>query len=472
MSVAEVDGARFDDARVDVRGLTWRPFGRPAPVLRDVDLRLEPGEHVLLAGPSGAGKSTLLSALAGQLCAEDGELTGSVDVRGRVGLLLQDPGTAVVAERAGRDTAFGPENLGLTRKEIWARVDVALREADFPYDRHRPTSALSGGEGQRLALAGALALRPGLLLLDEPTAMLDAPTAARVRAAIVAVARASGATLVVVEHQMAPWWPHVDRVVTLSADGRVVADAAPPPSPSPDRARLDTPQAHLVAKVRGGGGRVLVSAREVVGAPPGWRRGQPATRVGPFDADVVAGAVTTLQGPSGSGKSTLLALLAGLSVPIAGDVMADAGWAPRGRRCPHTWRSRELAQRVAWLPQLPEHALVATTVRDEVLATSRALGHTAVDAGRRADQLMDALGLHPLAEQNPHTLSGGEQRRLGLAGALAHAPQVLLLDEPTVGQDALTWRAVVDTVLAAVGGGTAAVIASHDADLIDAVGAR
>ncbi len=471
MSVAEVDAARVDAARVVVRGLTWRPYGRPAPVLREVDLRLEPGEHVLLAGPSGAGKSTLLSALAGQLSGEDGELTGSVDVRGRVGLLLQDPSTAVVAERAGRDAAFGPENLGLAREQIWARVDVALREAGFPYDRARPTSALSGGEGQRLALAGALALRPGLMLLDEPTAMLDAPTAARVRAAIVAAARASGATLVVVEHQMAPWWPHVDRVVTLSADGRVVDDA-PPPAPSPHGAAPSAPQAHLVAKVRGGGGRVLVSARDVVGAPPGWRRDQPPTRVGPFDADVVAGAVTTLQGPSGSGKSTLLALLAGLSAPLAGDVVADSGWAPRGRRHPHAWRSRELAARVAWLPQLPEHALVATTVRDEVLATSRALGNDAVDTGRRADLLMDALGLHPLADQDPHTLSGGEQRRLGLAAALAHAPQVLLLDEPTVGQDPLTWRAVVATVLAAVGSGTAAVIASHDADLIDAVAAR
>ncbi len=468
MGAAEVDAARVDAARVDVRGLTWRPYGRPAPVLRDVDLRLEPGEHVLLAGPSGAGKSTLLSALAGQLSPEDGELTGSVDLRGRVGLLLQDPSTAVVAERAGRDTAFGPENLGLTRDEIWARVDVALREAGFPYDHDRPTSALSGGEGQRLALAGALALRPGLMLLDEPTAMLDAPTAARVRAAIVAAARASGATLVVVEHQMAPWWPHVDRVVTLSSDGRVVDDA-PPPAASPHGGALGAPQGDLVATVRGGGGRVLVAARDVVGAPLGWRRGQPATRVGPFDADVVAGSVTTLQGSSGSGKSTLLALLAGLSAPLAGDVVADAGWAPRGRRHPHAWRSRELAARVAWLPQLPEHALVATSVRDEVLATSRALGHAAEDAGRRADLLMDALGLHPLADQDPHTLSGGEQRRLGLAAALAHAPQVLLLDEPTVGQDPLTWRAVVDTVLSAVGHGTAAVIASHDADLVAAV---
>ena len=458
MSVAEPEVVA---ARVDVRGLSWRPYGRPSPVLRDVDLRLEPGERVLLAGPSGAGKSTLLSALAGQLSREDGELTGSVDVWGRAGLLLQDPSTAVVAERVGRDTAFGPENIGLGRAAIWARVDVALREAGFPYDQSRPTSALSGGEGQRLALAGALALRPGLMLLDEPTAMLDAPTAAR----------ASGATLVVVEHQMAPWWPYVDRVVTLDAGGRVASDA-PPPAPSPHRAVLDVPPAHLVAKVRGGGGRVLVAARDVVGTPPGWRRGQPATRVGPFDADVVAGAVTTLQGPSGAGKSTLLALLAGLGEPVAGDVVADAGWAPRGRPHPHAWRSRELAERVAWLPQLPEHALVATTVRAEVLATSRALGHAAPDAGRRADLLMDVLGLHPLADQDPHTLSGGEQRRLGLAAALAHAPQVLLLDEPTVGQDPTTWRAVVDTVLAAVAGGTAAVIASHDADLIAAVGAR
>ena len=210
---------------------------------------------------------------------------------------------------------------------------------------------------------------------------------------------------------------------------------------------------------------MLVEATGAVGRPLGWRRGQLLTNVGPVDVSVQAGAVTALVGPSGAGKSTLLALLAGLSAPVAGTVLADPGWGPGGERRLHRWRSRELAQRVAWVPQLPEHALVARTVREEVLATSRALRQ----AGRRADQLLDALGLSALADRDPHTLSGGEQRRLGLAAALAHGPQLLLLDEPTVGQDRLTWEAVVHTVLAAVQDGAAAVVASHDGVLLEAL---
>ncbi len=221
------DPGAVSGARVDVRGLTWRPWGRRDRVLDQVDLRLEPGERIVLAGPSGAGKSTLLRALAGRLSADDGELAGEVHVDGVTGLLLQDPSAAVVADRVGRDTAFGPENLALPRDDIWGRVEDSLRRSAFPYDTDRPTAALSGGEGQRLALAGALALRPGLLLLDEPAAMLDADNADRVRAAVLAVAERSGATLVVVEHRMAPWLEHVDRLVVLGSGGGVVVDGSP-----------------------------------------------------------------------------------------------------------------------------------------------------------------------------------------------------------------------------------------------------
>ena len=111
-------------------------------MLAGIDLRIEPGERVLLAGPSGAGKSTLLLALAGLLSPDDGELAGEVTVGGATGLLLQDPTAAVVAERAGRDTAFGLENLAMARDQIWARVREALRDSGFPYDLERPTSAL------------------------------------------------------------------------------------------------------------------------------------------------------------------------------------------------------------------------------------------------------------------------------------------------------------------------------------------
>ncbi len=484
-------------ARVDVRGLTWRPWGRRDPVLNDVDLHLEPGERIVLAGPSGAGKSTLLRALAGRLSADDGELSGRVDVDGVAGLLLQDPTAAVVADRVGRDTAFGPENLALPRDEIWSRVRKSLRDSGFPYDLDRPTSALSGGEGQRLALAGALALRPGLLLLDEPAAMLDPPTAARVREAVQAVVAATGCTLVVVEHRMAPWLPHVDRLIVLSADGTVFDDGPPATVVAEhgpaltraglwvdDRSPVSSPVSSPAGTSAGGAassaaaapahaaGAALLVARDVVGRPLGWRRGGPPSAVGPVDVDVAAGTVTAVTGPSGAGKSTVLALLAGLSAPTSGSLLADPAWSPSRERRPHRWRSRELARRLAWLPQLPEHAVVARTVREEVLATSRALGRPEAESARRAEPLLESLGLAALAGQDPHQLSGGEQRRLGLAAVLAHRPDLVLLDEPTVGQDRLTWLAVLEALTAAVSDGAAVALASHDHDLVDALRQR
>ncbi len=220
---------------VEVEGLTWRPYGRREPVLRDVSLRLEPGERVLLVGPSGSGKSTLLRALAGLLeTADAGDLVGSVAVDGlepgarpgAVGLVLQEPGSGVVAATVGRDVAFGPENVRMERAAMGAVVTAALGAVglgDLPLDT--PTSALSGGQTQRLALAGTLALDPSVVLLDEPTAMLDPGSAQEVRDAVASLVGREGApTLVVVEHVLGPWVDLVDRLVVLSDDGRVVAD--------------------------------------------------------------------------------------------------------------------------------------------------------------------------------------------------------------------------------------------------------
>jgi len=153
-------------ALVEVRDLTWRPFGRRDPVLAGITLRIEAGSRVLLAGPSGSGKSTLLRALAGVLTTtETGDLTGSVLVDGSppagssVGLMMQDAADALVAGRVGRDVAFGPENFGMPRGQIWSRVRLALASVGFPYGEDHPTAALSGGEAQRLALAGVLIRR-------------------------------------------------------------------------------------------------------------------------------------------------------------------------------------------------------------------------------------------------------------------------------------------------------------------------
>src|SRR3954447_13327239 len=221
-------------SRVELRGFGWRHAGRRAWAIRDVDLTIEHGERVLLLGPSGAGKSTLLTALAGLLPEDSGESAGTVTIDGlepraardRVGILFQDPQTQLVMARSGDDVAFGLENRGVPAAQIWPRVSDALDRVGFPYPITRPTAALSGGEAQRLALAGALALRPGLLLLDEPTANLDPAGAALVREAIIR-SRDDDTTLILVEHRVAEALPLVDRVVVLERGGGIRADGAP-----------------------------------------------------------------------------------------------------------------------------------------------------------------------------------------------------------------------------------------------------
>ena len=223
-------------ARVTARGWGWRHGDRPRPAVAGLDLDLEPGERVLLLGASGAGKSTLLAGLAGVLGdAEDGDRVGELLVdgvppeaaRGRVGLVLQDPDGQTVLARVGDEVAFGCENLGLPREQIWRRVAEALEAVGLDVPLDHPTSELSGGQKQRLAIASVLAMRPGLLLLDEPTANLDPDGVREVRDSVGRMLDATGATLVVVEHRTEVWTDLLTRVIVLAADGGLLADGTP-----------------------------------------------------------------------------------------------------------------------------------------------------------------------------------------------------------------------------------------------------
>jgi len=480
-------------------------------VLSGVSLRIEPGSHVLLAGPSGAGKSTLLRALAGVLTTtESGDFSGSVLIDGAppagssVGLMMQDPDDALVAGRAGRDVAFGPESFGMPRDEIWSRVRSALASVGFPYGEDRPTSALSGGETQRLALAGVLALTPRLVLLDEPTSMLDPSSAATVREAITSAVRASGATLVMVEHELSAVVHGVDRLVVLGPDGRVSADGpvgatlatstellvaqgvwvpgVPDPLPLQVDPELCAPALGRASRGSRGsrgsgspGDQVLVSAESVsVTRQPrasvmSAKRHMPAVRaLVDVCATVSVGECVAVVGPSGAGKSTLTALLAGVDTPTLGQVRAGAALLAGTDVAEkiHCWTSRVLATRFGWVPQQAEHVVVARTVREDVLSTCRLLGLDDDATRTRVDGLLEVLGLSALSGADPHHLSGGEMRRLALAGAIAHGPSVLVLDEPSVGQDRLTWSAVAGVVVAARDAGVGVVLATHDPLLI------
>jgi energy-coupling factor transport system ATP-binding protein len=426
-----------------------------------VDLVIEPGERVLLTGASGAGKSTLLAALAGILDAEGTEIAGEIAVdggspraaRGRLGLLAQDPDSQLVMTRAGDDVAFGLENAGVPAAEIWPLVDEALAAVGFPYGRDRPTQALSGGEKQRLVLAGVLARRPGLLLLDEPTAQLDAPGAALVRSAVARVTADRSATTVVVDHDAAPWLPLVDRVVEVVPGGLV--EHAPDWRPALRSAGLQLPHADA--------GPVLLTAD----AAGYTYRGSTMPALVPVSARLQGGRAVAVTGPNGTGKSTLALLLAGLRAPTTGGVAASAGLAAGMRREPHRWRAGDLVTRIGTVFQNPEQQFLTGRLRDELALGPLRSGEHAAAARATADGLLDRLGLAAFADANPYTLSGGQQRRLSVATALATAPQVLVLDEPTFGQDATTWRELVTLLAEQRARGCAVAVVTHDADLVD-----
>lgn len=429
--------------------------------MADVDLDIAPGERVLLTGASGSGKSTLLYAVGGLLDGGE-EFQGSLTVggdapvaaRAGLGLLAQDPDSQLVMTRVGDDVAFGLENAGVDPALIWPRVHDVLGRMGFPYGLDHPTLALSGGQKQRLALAGALVRRPGLLLLDEPTSQLD-PTGARlVREAVAQVVADRSVTVLLVDHDAAPWLPLVDRVVEVLPGGGLVEHLASW-RPVERPVGLDLPG-------RPGSGGVALSAVQAEFRYPGADRA--ALRA--TDARVECGRALAVTGENGTGKSTLALLLAGLRAPTSGRVEATASLAVRGEVRPRRWRAADLVTRIGSVFQQPEQQFLTGRLRDELALGPLRSGERAAVARATAGALLERLGLSAFAEANPFTLSGGQQRRLSVATALATCPAVLVLDEPTFGQDAATWREVVTLLAEQRAGGCALAVVTHDRDLV------
>jgi energy-coupling factor transport system ATP-binding protein len=446
---------------------------------------------VLLLGPSGSGKSTLLAALAGVLGSDDGsdaegDATGSLAVDGRdpraargvAGLVLQDPDSQVIMARVGDDVAFGCENLGVPRDELWIRVREALDLVGLAVPLDHPTESLSGGQKQRLALAGALAMRPGLLLLDEPTANLDPDGVREVRDAVTTVLGATGSTAVIVEHRVEAWLDLVDRIIVLGADGAIAADGE-------TRAVLAAQGAALAAagvwvpgreprisRLPGPRDRPVMLTTDSLTVARVPREPIAATAAHPLELTVMAGEALALTGPNGSGKTTLALTLGGLLAPFAGEVRASTELAAGASDRPIRWRSRELLTRIGSVFQSPEHQFLTSTVRAELELGPRALKLSDAEVADRTDDLLARLRLDDLAAANPFTLSGGQKRRLSVGAVLATRPRVLVLDEPTFGQDALTWAALVELLERLRSEGTAIVAATHDPRFVEAMRAR
>ncbi len=451
---------------------------------------------LLVVGPSGSGKSTLARGLAGLLPSEfpgdwRGQLrVGDVDVASAeagpdgsgprlitaadlgAGILLQDPASQLVMERVSDDVAFGLENAAWPLEAMRARVPEALREVGLAGFEGRRSNRLSGGEQQRVALAGVLGPWPGVLILDEPTAHLDPAGAEAVVRVLAALRERRAATIVLIEHRASLAWPIADLVLALD-DGGQPLDVGPPAdvlarsASKLEAAGIWLPETPAAAGAAAGAG---------AGVPPrgphrdgvliGRERGtipvltlqqvrfgfEPARAVlRDIDLAVVPGDRIALVGPNGSGKTTLLRLALGLLRPLAGAVRL-------GGRDPSRLPPVHMARLAGYVVQEPELGFLGDTVREEI-----ELG-LEPEQVRYADELAERLRLplESFGDRSPYRLSGGEQRRLSLVTGLARRPLLLALDEPTFGQDRRGHEALVEALDELVGQGSAVLAATHD----------
>lgn len=435
--------------------------------LDDVTLEVCRGERVCVLGANGSGKSTLASVICGLLAPDEGDVelaghavcTGGVpdlaayrDARRQLGLVFQNPDDQIVTSVVADDVAFGPENLGVPRAQIAARVARELRRVAMERYAHADPSRLSGGQRQRVCIAGALAMEPAVLVLDEPSSLLDV----RGRAAIMRVMgrlAAAGATLVHVTHFMDEALA-ADRVIVMQ-HGRVALEGTPDEVFATKNAQviealgLEMPfGARLAAALRQA--EAASDAIAAPGAPSGEKPAACAPAAKPLailardlgfsygpgaqaldgvSLEVPARATTAIVGQTGSGKSTLLRLLCGLEAADAGSltVCGINAATKRGRR--------QVRRAVGYVMQHPERQLFAQTVAEDVAFGPRNQGLSAAEVERRVAHALDLVGLADRRDASPFELSGGQQRLAAIAGVLAMEPELLVLDEPTAGLD-------------------------------------
>ena len=497
---------------IEVRGLSFAYPGAEAPVLEGLDWRVSQGAFALLVGGTGSGKSTLLSLLKPEIAPAGtrsgelrvlGEPVADMDVRAsaeRVGYVFQDPENQIVCETVWHEMAFGLENLGLARDEMRRRVAETSYFFGLEDWLHRDTDTLSGGRKQLLSLAAVLALRPRVLLLDEPTSQLDPVAEKNFLHALFRVNRELGCTVVVATHQPRPMLEYATRAYRIEG-GRVceVSDIASlghreglfsgevPGWGASRRAkngvfssasgqlgtldpRAGAPGAKKGLKSdksgefevqilsqddsgvpsRAGGGRILqkMYGGSAATLSEGWFRYDRATGwvLRGLDVTFSAGAVHAIVGGNGCGKSTMLSVLAKTAKLQRGRMVRGAASA-------------------ALLPQNPKALLVAETVRDELIEWASTCGYDENLARERAAQ----LGLDGLETRHPYDLSGGQRQLLALAKLLLIGPELLLLDEPTKGLDLESRRIIARALRDHAKAGGTVIMATHDLDFAEQV---
>ncbi len=466
-----------------IENLSFRYRDRKDVSIHDISFDTRPGEILLIAGASGCGKTTLVRCINGLIPRSyKGEATGRVLVYGeetkswklsqisqKIGTVLQDPERQILGTKVLNEVAFGLENLGMPREEIFKRVDEALKFLKIPHLRERETFNLSGGEKQKVALAGVLAMRPSILLLDEPLASLD-PASAQDTLDTVRFLADQGMTVLLVEHRVEDVLRiRPDRVMFMSeSEIRYLGNLSGLSSvvnyrevklsaeDIVERAKLDPPPAgiKILPSVTG---RAVENEALVKFENVGFGYDSEREVLHGINLEVKRGDVIAVLGPNGAGKTTFVKHAIGLLKPKSGRVLVNGLDTKEASVA-------QIASTLGYVFQSPSHMLFAPTVREELAFGPTNMKHSKERIEQEVKEALQIVNLSDKEQDPPLALSFGQQKRVSIAAILAMQSRILVMDEPTAGQDYQNYMNFMDSILQ-LPSFEAILFITHDVDL-------
>jgi len=464
-----------------VENLSFRYRDRRGAAIHNISFEANPGEILLIAGASGCGKTTLIRSINGLIPRSyKGEMSGRVLVFGeettswklsqisqKIGTVLQDPERQILGTKVLNEVAFGLENLTVPRKEILERADESLAFLKISHLRERETFTLSGGEKQKVALAGVLAMRPSVLLLDEPLASLD-PASAQDTLDTVRFLADQGMTVLMVEHRVEDVLRiHPERVMfmsegqirylgELSGLSKVVnyREVKLPAENIIERAKQD-PAPAAVSVLPGAADRSHETLVKFEDVAFGYESGVDVLHG--INLEIKRGDVIAVLGPNGAGKTTFVKHAIGLLKPKAGRVLVD------GRDTKEA-SVAQIACTLGYVFQSPSHMLFAPTVHDELAFGPKNLRHPSEQIEQEVKESLNIVNLSDKEQDPPLALSFGQQKRVSIAAILAMQSRILVMDEPTAGQDYQNYMNFMNSIVQ-LPSFDAILFITHDVDL-------
>ena len=471
------------DSPLIVENLSFRYRDRQGASIQNISFEANPGEILLIAGASGCGKTTLIRCINGLIPRSyKGEVGGRVLVFGeevkdwplsrisqKIGTVLQDPERQILGTKVLNEVAFGLENLGLPREEIYQRVQASLDLLEISHLKERDTFTLSGGEKQKVALAGVVAMRPSILLLDEPLASLD-PASAWDSLNTIRLLANQGLTVLLIEHRVEDVLRIQPERVMFMSEGEIrylgnlsglskvvnYREVKLPAEDIVERAKADPAPAAIqllpTAAVTAREKEVLVKFENV-----GFGYEPEREVLHGINLEIKRGDVIAVLGPNGAGKTTFVKHAIGLLKPKSGRVFVNG-------QDTRQLSVAEIARTLGYVFQSPSHMLFAPTVREELSFGPQNLRHSKEEIEQEVKEALRIVNLSDNEQDPPLALSFGQQKRVSIAAILAMRSRILVMDEPTAGQDYQNYMNFMDSIVQ-LPGFEAVLFITHDVDL-------